>query len=446
MSLSAVFDGSTLTRIIFNEPVTLDRAITFLWGARPSLLREVPDAFRPDPAEHSVGGAQRRFLIRADCAAHLIQTALPTNLQREYTRRGAQASGVPVAAGSVEQGIPDWVPEDLRNRILRHDFPEGPSRFRGRGPRPWGDVIIWQHRRGPFPELQIFLEFPSDLSFYRDIAGGDEGVARLIQSAYVLWNNDMAYFVEGPRRLSPSQAREELIRINDQLFREVVKQAVMVLGLVGALNAVVALMRANSQLVAHLADQREGLSTFGNVADDYNVAYAGGGPPREGGWRSGPRAGSGSPAEPFNRGSAGPTGRLPSDTIDEFGDTLIPPARQGIPVTRRSGAGLPNNQPPRPRTSSAPPESPFPPGVTNPQNIREPLSQADAFRRFQTLGGPYRAGSCYLGPNGYELYVAEWRAIGGRGPAPPFGFRIVSPDGLVVYNTAYIRDPSPMPW
>jgi hypothetical protein len=57
--LSASVDADDPSRIIFNQPVTLDEARSYLWGQPPS-----HDALRADPAERSIGGKQRHFLVK----------------------------------------------------------------------------------------------------------------------------------------------------------------------------------------------------------------------------------------------------------------------------------------------------------------------------------------------------------------------------------------------
>lgn len=256
MSVTAEFDRSNISRVIFSEPVTLAAASQFLWGRTRPEPPTLGPALTPDPDERSASGRYRRFLIRND--ASLYTELVPANLAQEFTRRGGpQVVHGPPVSGS---DFPAWLPTNVRRSIEGHSIHDGVTRFRG--PAPWGDVVVWQHSTGPFRDVQYYLEFPTSLEFWVNIAGGDRPIARLLQRVYVQWNGDLSYFVE-QRGMSPVDARHELMRINLELFREVIKSALVMLNFVGVINISVSAMRSFAQRVAqasqNLQPSRRGL-------------------------------------------------------------------------------------------------------------------------------------------------------------------------------------------
>jgi len=138
-------------------------------------------------------------------------------------------------AAPLEQRLPAWLPPDLRGEILRGEIAPGVSRRPG--PPPWGDIVIWVAPNSARQLVEIYQEFPSDEVFYADVAQGDTYVANILFDVYSAYNRDMAYFVE-QKGLSPGSARNELRRINDEVFRLVIEASMTILVSGASISAV----------------------------------------------------------------------------------------------------------------------------------------------------------------------------------------------------------------
>lgn len=230
MALSVTIDPSDSGRLIFSQPITPPQASAFLW-TRPPASR---DALRPDPGERPMAGAQRRFLI--DKSDLDLVFSLQHGLANQYVRR------IQPIMAKAPATLPAWMPAPVREQVLAFKLPTGVHRFPGI--KPWGDIVIWI-RQGTYMQVEAYQEYPEALDFYTGMAGGNARDARLLRCVYAQFNADMRLLVE-QRRMSPSDARDELRRINDEVLKLVVEGAVTMLNVGGGVAAVNATMRSLS--------------------------------------------------------------------------------------------------------------------------------------------------------------------------------------------------------
>jgi hypothetical protein len=160
-------------------------------------------------------------------------------------------------ATTLEERLPGWLPAGLREQILRDDLPPGVMRWRG--DPPWGDIVIWVAPPPARESIEIYQEFPSDEAFYAEISGDSSNVTRLLFDVYTAYNRDMAYFVE-QKGMSPAAARNELRRINDEVFRLVIEASMTILVSGASVGAVISTQRALVE-----AAERTGFSAAGGA-------------------------------------------------------------------------------------------------------------------------------------------------------------------------------------
>ena len=113
--------------------------------------------------------------------------------------------------------------------------------------------------------IQVYQDFPSDLQFYVNVARGDARMARLLHSVYTQFNGDMRYFVE-TRGYPPDLARNEIERINAEVFKLVILAAVSML----QAGASASLIRGTAPEVASTAER----TGFGRVGGPRSPAAA----------------------------------------------------------------------------------------------------------------------------------------------------------------------------
>ncbi|MDQ3775220.1 MAG: hypothetical protein M3461_13140 [Pseudomonadota bacterium] len=94
-----------------------------------------------------------------------------------------------------------------------------------------------------FQSVEIYQEFPADERFYADVAQGNTYAANVLFDVYTAYNRDMAYFVE-TKGLSPGNARNELRRINDEVFRLVIEASMIILTSGASIGAVSSTQRS----------------------------------------------------------------------------------------------------------------------------------------------------------------------------------------------------------
>lgn len=236
MTLSVTIDPVDFHRLVFSELVTLARAIAFLWARPP----RSPDALRPDPAERAVNGAQRRFII--DTSSVDLLLGLRQEVMTQYV------SITPIRAAEPRP-LPNWLPLHVREQILGFSLPGGVHRFAGT--EPWGDIVVWI-RRGDYMVAEVYQEFPETLAYYLDITDGDHWTANMLVDVYTHFNADMAYFVE-QKGMSPTDARSEIRRINNEVFKLVLEGAVSVLTTGAGITAANNAMRAMAPKIVAVA-------------------------------------------------------------------------------------------------------------------------------------------------------------------------------------------------
>jgi hypothetical protein len=95
--------------------------------------------------------------------------------------------------------------------------------------------------------VQVYQEFPSAKAYY-DRIDGDRGDGHLLHFAYTQYNQDMKYFVE-QKGMSPDDARAEIRRINDEVFKLVLGAAATMMSSGAASAQVMNMMRASGEQV-----------------------------------------------------------------------------------------------------------------------------------------------------------------------------------------------------
>ncbi len=230
MALSVTIDPSDSGRLVFSQPITPPQASAFLW-AKPPASR---DALRPDPGERPMAGAQRRFLI--DKSDLDLVFSLRHGLASQYVRR------IQPIMAKAPATLPAWMPAHVREQILAFKLLSGVHRFTG--VKPWGDIVVWI-RQGTYMQVEAYQEYPQDIAFYLGLAGGNARDARLLLSVYTQFNADLRLLVE-QRKMSPADARDELRRINDAVFKLVIEGTVAMLSTGASMTAMNTTLRSLS--------------------------------------------------------------------------------------------------------------------------------------------------------------------------------------------------------
>jgi hypothetical protein len=145
--------------------------------------------------------------------------------------------------------LPDWVPENIRNAALSGQLPRGVSRFDG--PPPYGKIVVWVDDSALARDIQVYQEYPEDMDFYLKLADGDWKTAHLLQSVYTQYNFNMRYFVE-EKGVSPSLARDEIRRLNEEVFKMVLEASATLMNVAAAWTQFIN-MRQSAQRIAEAA-------------------------------------------------------------------------------------------------------------------------------------------------------------------------------------------------
>ena len=231
VSLLTVFvdvNYRTLTKTLtFNRPVTPTEASVFLFGnaGRAHLLKPVGAA--------GPSGAQRYVLETRNVEA--IMSLRPDV-------RDAVIRGGVLRSNAAPYDMPNWVPGNVKEDIRSGRVPRGVTRYKTQG--DWGDIVVWKGNAS----VEIYQEFPGHAKFYEGIAG-DGQQARLLHFAYTQYNKDMQYFVE-TKGMSPDNARSEIRRINEEVFKLILEGAVALLTTGASITQVSNAMAANARQVA----------------------------------------------------------------------------------------------------------------------------------------------------------------------------------------------------
>ena len=238
-ALTVTIDPADRSRLVFNQPVTLAQAIAFLWSTPP----KSPNALRPDPAERAVAGAQRRFIIDTSNQGALM--GLRQEVMNQYI------TIVPIRAAEPPP-LPAWLPLHVLEQVLGFSLPNGVHRFAGT--EPWGDIVVWIRRssNNSYLRAEAYQEFPGTIDYYLAFTDGDHWTANILLDVFTQFNAEMRYFVE-KKGLSPSEARAEIHRINNECFKIVLEACATIMASGASISAITQAMRTMSAKLINAA-------------------------------------------------------------------------------------------------------------------------------------------------------------------------------------------------
>jgi len=226
----AVDQRTNTKTLIFNLAVSPQEASNFLWG-NPG------NAVLLKPIAPPVGGRTQSFTLETHDVATIM--SLKPEVRDAIVQRGVLHSN------AKPYNFAQWVPKNVQDDIRSQKLPMGVKRYPG--PPEWGDIVVWTGNAS----VQIYVEFPSSMTFYSKIAR-DNHQARLLHFAYTQYNKDMHHFVE-IKGLSPENARSEIHRINEQVFKLIVEGAVAILTSGVGISQVNNAMRLDAEQVSSAA-------------------------------------------------------------------------------------------------------------------------------------------------------------------------------------------------
>jgi hypothetical protein len=217
--------------VAFSRPVSGVEASQFLFGNKyhSNLLRPVGSAF----------GSASRFLLDTGDAGVIWQL-------RPEVRSAVIYGGVIRSTGDPIR-LQAWIPDNIKQDIYRGKLKNGVTRFPGSD--EWGDIVVWKDGSS----VQVYQEFPASEGYYARISSSNTQ-AHLLHHAYSQYNRDMSYFVE-QKGLSPDDARSELRRINDEVFRLVLEGAAAILNNGAGISQVNNTIKASADRVAAAAQR-----------------------------------------------------------------------------------------------------------------------------------------------------------------------------------------------
>jgi hypothetical protein len=224
-------DQRTNTKtLIFNRSVSSSEGSSFLWGnpTNAALLK---------PIGSSAAGKAQIFLLDT--------RDLATIMSLRPQVRQAIIDGSLLRSNAKPYDFPQWVPGNIQNDIKSGKLPKGVTRYPGSA--EWGSVVVWTGNA----TVQIYQEFPSSLAFYSGIAK-DDFQARLLHSAYTQYNKDMQFWVQA-KGLAPEDAKSEIRRTNDEVFKLIIEGAVAILTSGVGISQVNSAMRLNAEEVSNAA-------------------------------------------------------------------------------------------------------------------------------------------------------------------------------------------------
>jgi len=156
--------------------------------------------------------------------------------------RDAIIQGSVLRSNAKPWDFPAWVPQNVRDDITSGKLPAGVTRYPTSG--DWGDIVVWKGNA----TVQLYWEFPDSMDFYVRLCG-DESKARLVHYAYTQYNKDMRHFVD-EKGMSPEDAKSELRRINEEVFKLIIEGAVAMLSSGVGIAQVNNTIRANADRMA----------------------------------------------------------------------------------------------------------------------------------------------------------------------------------------------------
>lgn len=220
-----VEQGTFQKSITFNRPVSLTEASKVLFS-NPNHTESLIPVCGEKPGT--------RFAIKADIATFMsirsdVRNALIVRSQLMSNRK--------------PWDFAKWLPKSIQDDIRGGAMPKGLTIYKGDW-EDWGDILVW---RGNI-SYQYYWEYPDDIAYYQRLLD-DERTARLVHFAYTEYNKDMRYFVE-KKGMSPEDARDELRRINEEIFKLILGGAATIMATGSAISQVNSALRANAQQLA----------------------------------------------------------------------------------------------------------------------------------------------------------------------------------------------------
>lgn len=295
-------------KLSFNTPVTPAECSTYLFG-------NATRAAVCQPTGVAMGGKYREFILDT----RNVETVMA---MRNDIRNAIVQGSVLTSAGNPYD-MPKWIPATIQQDIKSGRLKQGVTRYPTVG--EWGDIVVW---RGNV-SVQVYQEFPSDKAYY-DRIDGDRGDGHLLHFAYTQYNQDMKYFVE-QRGMSPDDARGEIRRINDEVFKLVLGAAATIMSSGAASAQVMNMMRASGAQVTaavrrsprYLNKPAGGASSAATaeriVPLNGKVNVGGGGGPKEpAGYTN---------LNPIKAGSGGPSSGIPNHlqgSMEEMAELMQP--------------------------------------------------------------------------------------------------------------------------
>lgn len=215
----------------FRKEITFDRPISSV-EASNALFNDAQHARMLHPADGSE--ASRTFI--------LSMPDLATAYSLPNAVRNAILLGSVLQSTATPWDFPAWVPDGVRDDAKQGKITETVTHY----PSPqadWGDIVVWKGEA----DFQIYQEFPDDIRFYERLLG-DSRKARLVRFAYTQYNQEMRDLVEG-KGMSPEDARSEIRRINEEIFKLILEGAIAILASGVGISQVNNAIRANAEQV-----------------------------------------------------------------------------------------------------------------------------------------------------------------------------------------------------
>ena len=252
--LSANLSPEDRRIVLFNRAITAEEAAVFIWGNAVNAGLLVPGR-----SERSGKAKQTHFRLNLTDVGQIV--SMRHGLAQRYIQMSIIRSVGKIPP--LEEQMPKWLPNNVRTILLKQyhsgGLPRGAQIFPA--PEPWGSIVAW-HGPDEFGQesIQFYQEYPSDLNWYLNFTDGSRSQARLLHKVYTQFNRDMRYFIAQGR--SPFSARDEIRRINEEVFKLVVMGAFSVLASGVGISAINNQMRQTL-----LAAERTGLRTIASAEE-----------------------------------------------------------------------------------------------------------------------------------------------------------------------------------
>lgn len=235
-------DGQDPFHLVADPPLTRAAAIEWLWQGR---VQPPVERFKADPVQGPPDGPQRRFLFNVTPDEF---SEARRDFKDQYLKDGPgltlarQLNGIVWLPQAIRQQLFDM---DGRGELFRRDRKPVVKVFPGQA--PWGNIVAWA---GPYEfrtwdTLEMYQYFPAEKQFYVKLLD-DDFRGNLLYLVYKSFNADIQYFVE-QKLMRPTDAREEMFRINAAVFK--------------------ALLQAFGDVISGMAGQGAANSSLKNSAD-----------------------------------------------------------------------------------------------------------------------------------------------------------------------------------